>query len=90
MNNECSKHVYCKSCNGTGKIKNNICVDCNGKPHLGPFECIGCGSKNAFRRRQRTLYSDNEKNFINLCDICDKENDEMWKYLWEEYYRSIL
>ena len=90
LNDEYSGDVYCKNCNGTGKIKEYICSSCNGKPHLGPFKCINCGSQNAFRCRQRTLYNDEEENFVNLCEICEKENDEYWQDMWEEYYRNAL
>jgi hypothetical protein len=50
------------------------------------MECEFCGSKKAFRRRQKTKYNDDKKNFAVLCDDCQKQNDEYWKEQWKEYY----
>ena len=53
------------------------------------LKCEHCGSKNAEKRRQRTAYADDEKNWRTLCPKCQEENDEYWNEMWDDYYGVV-
>ena len=40
-------------------------------------------------RRQASAYPNDESNFAPLCDECQKEADEYWKEMWNEYYSAV-
>lgn len=42
-----------------------------------------------FRARQATAYSDEESNWVTLCDMHHEENDQYWEERWEEYYSGL-
>jgi hypothetical protein len=63
--------------------------DIQGYPE-GTQECERCGALTACRRRQRTLYEDEESNWATLCPACQKEADAYWDERWAEYYGMIL
>ena len=54
--------------------------------------CPCCQKKRPLveKRRTRTAYVDDDRNFIISCWGCYKENDEYWKERWDEYYRSAF
>ena len=56
------------------------------------MKCQGCGKESidVKRRRQNTLYVDNEMNYVNLCKDCQQENDEYWTERWNDYYNGCL
>ena len=41
-------------------------------------------------RRQNTQYVDDERNWVFLCNECNKRNEEYWADMWREYYASVL
>ena len=48
------------------------------------MKCEFCDSKKAFKRRQKTKYVDDKKNFRIPCDDCQKYMDELWEERWKE------
>lgn len=54
--------------------------------------CMHCGVDNdtVVKYRQNTCYEDEESNFVTLCSICTKINDEYWEERWAEYYSMLL
>lgn len=38
---------------------------------------------------QNTAYVRADRNYVTCCEACQKENDEHWTEMWNEYYRSI-
>jgi coenzyme F420-reducing hydrogenase beta subunit len=52
------------------------------------LNCQHCGSATAVRRRQNTMYEDEESNFATLCVECQDEADEHWQDMWNDYYSS--
>lgn len=40
--------------------------------------------------RQNTAYTDEESNWVFLCDECHKYNDEYWADMWSNYWSSRL
>lgn len=52
--------------------------------------CCGKRKKSVRRRRQRTSYVDDEKNWVTLCDACAEENDSYWRDMWAEYYADCM
>lgn len=56
----------------------------NGYPE-GNLVCTHCGANNASNNRQRTAYV-NSDNMDILCPTCQKEADEYWEGMWDEYY----
>ena len=55
-----------------------------------PLECDRCGQLGATRRRQNTAYNDDSMNWNTLCEDCQKNVDEYWADMWDEYYGSRL
>ena len=51
-------------------------------------KCERCGKEGALRKRQRTAYVDDSKNFAVYCDECQKDADKYWDEMWDEYNRS--
>ena len=53
--------------------------------------CNHCGEvKNSIMMRKRdTAYCDKEKNYIESCLECFKEDEEYWAEQWREYYSCI-
>ncbi len=41
------------------------------------------------KRRQGSAYPNDESNFAIICDDCQKESDEYWKEMWNEYYSAV-
>ena len=39
--------------------------------------------------RQRTQYSDEERNWVNACPECKERNDEYWDEMWADLYGDI-
>jgi hypothetical protein len=61
------------------------------KNHLkNKIKCQWCGEEGAERRRQRTAYVNDERNFAILCDECQEESHEYWSDMWNEYYRQVI
>ncbi len=56
----------------------------------GSLKCEHCGAMTASRNRQRTAYENDESNFATLCPTCQREADEYWSEMWNEYYRDRL
>ena len=50
------------------------------------IKCEQCGKLGAVRRRQNTLYAEDDSNFHTLCAVCQKEADDYWQERWDEYY----
>jgi len=42
------------------------------------------------RRRQHTMYVDDELNYVTCCLECFKRVQEHWADMWEEYWRNCL
>lgn len=40
--------------------------------------------------RQNTQYADDIRNWTCLCEELMKENDEIWKEMWKDYYSDKL
>lgn len=55
----------------------------------GTLQCTRCSATNASRNRQRTAYVDCD-NMETLCPKCQKEADEYWDEMWNEYYCSCM
>ena len=53
-------------------------------------KCNRCGKPNAITYHQRTMYVNEEDNWVTLCELCKEENDEYWDEMWKEYYRECL
>ncbi len=53
----------------------------------GDLVCQICGATNASKNRQRTAYVNSDNTAI-LCPKCQKEADEYWDNMWDEYYSS--
>lgn len=73
-----------------GRCRN---VSCSAYSHRVCEEdpsCDKCGQYGAAKNRQNTAYEDDEKNYATLCDICQTEEDEHWKYMWADYWSSRL
>lgn len=49
-----------------------------------------CDSDDAVRFRMKTQYVEEESNFAVLCSSCQKESDEHWQDMWDEYYKGCL
>ena len=54
--------------------------------------CQGC---NRFRgtierRRQNTMYEDDESNYVTCCAECFEEIEAYWQERWDEYYSGRL
>ena len=47
-----------------------------------------CDSDEAERYRMNTQYIDEESNYMVLCKDCQKDSDECWQEMWEEYYSA--
>lgn len=54
--------------------------------------CLHCRDKTPTvkKRRQMTSYVDDRSNWSRLCDDCQKDSDEYWTEMWDEYYRGRL
>jgi len=39
---------------------------------------------------QRTRYVEEDRNWVTLCPVHRKENDEYWDDMWAEYYSGLL
>lgn len=48
--------------------------------------CYHIGKK----RRQRTEYVNDERNYVFLCDHCAEANNKYWEERWAEYYGMTL
>lgn len=44
----------------------------------------------ATKRRQNTAYTDDNMNWVTMCDECAKFNDERWDEQWREYYAGVM
>ena len=54
------------------------------------MKCSHCKKNGAKKRRQNTNYPNDESNFAILCDDCQKDADEYWREMWDEYYKEVL
>jgi len=56
------------------------------------MRCLCCKKEGADvkRRRQRTAYADDDRNWATLCDECQEEADKMWQERWDEYYSMVM
>jgi len=53
--------------------------------------CDFCASKeDVINYHQNTLYTDKERNYVNLCPKCKIGNDEYWEDMWTEFYGGVL
>ena len=43
----------------------------------------------AKKQRQNTMYTDDSKNWVTMCEECAKYNDERWGEMWNEYRTDI-
>jgi len=58
---------------------------------LGIYEiCERCGEEVGEKYRQNTFYPNENDNWVVLCKLCRKENDEYWAEMWREYYSGCL
>ena len=55
-------------------------------------KCQECDktSDDVQRRRQNTMYVNEENNYATLCADCQKDADEYWTERWAEYYAGCL
>lgn len=54
------------------------------------LKCRICGNMNASKNYQRTSYVDEKENYDVLCPTCQKEMDDYWNGMREEYYSQVL
>jgi len=73
----CTKGGHCEK-----QIKENG-LRCQG--FEGP-----CMRMDAKRRRQKTQYTDEERNWATYCPACQKGADEHWQERWDDYYGGRL
>ena len=54
------------------------------------MKCQRCGAEgdDVVRYRQRTMYNDEESNWVELCPPCQKENDEYLDDMWADVYSN--
>ena len=50
------------------------------------LQCQRCGVWGAIHYHQRTQYVNEEHNWVMLCPVCKKRNDDEWDEAWKEYY----
>lgn len=55
----------------------------------GNLKCQMCGEMKASHNRQRTAYHDSD-NMADLCPGCQKEADDHWDEMWDEYYHGCM
>ena len=57
-----------------------------------PLKCDRCGTRNytVINYRQRTCYTNDADNHVNVCPECKIENDLYWDERWEEYNSGRL
>ncbi len=56
---------------------------------FGYCPCCGKWLRRIKTVRQATQYVDDTQNWFTGCKKCDRENDEYWADMWEQYYGSI-
>ena len=54
------------------------------------FACDHCNRKDAEIYNQNTAYANDWSNYVVLCEDCQRESDEHWQGMWDEYYRGCL